>query len=87
VVLKIYSDIGKAPDVARHEMFREVAIQSSLQHPNIIQLHAAFQVRPPPPPHAAASTRVPPPSASQSFTQALFPNDPSWNTPHGRDPH
>ena len=33
--------------VAQHEMYREVAIQSSLQHHNIVHLFAAFQVRAP----------------------------------------
>ncbi|PNW70838.1 hypothetical protein CHLRE_17g735550v5 [Chlamydomonas reinhardtii] len=43
VVLKVYNDVNKAPDVAQHEMYREVAIQSSLQHHNIVHLFAAFQ--------------------------------------------
>ncbi|PNH08646.1 Aurora kinase A [Tetrabaena socialis] len=43
VVLKVYADVDKAPDVAQHEMFREVAIQSGLQHPNVVHLFAAFQ--------------------------------------------
>ncbi len=40
----MYNDIHRAPDVAQHEIYREVAIQSSLQHPNIIHLFGAFQV-------------------------------------------
>ncbi|KAG2454336.1 hypothetical protein HYH02_001362 [Chlamydomonas schloesseri] len=43
VVLKVYNDVNKAPDVAQHEMYREVAIQSSLQHHHIVHLFAAFQ--------------------------------------------
>ncbi|KAG2487001.1 hypothetical protein HYH03_014373 [Edaphochlamys debaryana] len=35
VVLKVYNDVNKAPDVAQHEMYREVAIQSGLQHNHI----------------------------------------------------
>ncbi|GLI62788.1 hypothetical protein VaNZ11_005536 [Volvox africanus] len=43
VVLKIYQDVDKAPDVAQHEMYREVAIQSGLQHPNVVHLFGAFE--------------------------------------------
>ncbi|GIM09673.1 hypothetical protein Vretimale_13525 [Volvox reticuliferus] len=43
VVLKIYHDVDKAPDVAQHEMYREVAIQSGLQHPNVVHLFGAFE--------------------------------------------
>lgn len=49
VVLKIYARCSLAPDVAQHEMYREVAIQSSLQHPYIIHLFGAFQVQYKPP--------------------------------------
>lgn len=44
VVLKIYNGVDKAPDVAQHEMYREVAIQSGLQHPNVVHLFGAFEV-------------------------------------------
>lgn len=40
----MYNELHRAPDVAQHEIYREVAIQSSLQHPNIIHLFGAFQV-------------------------------------------
>ncbi|EFJ51314.1 hypothetical protein VOLCADRAFT_57472, partial [Volvox carteri f. nagariensis] len=43
VVLKVYHDVDKSPDVAQHEMYREVAIQSGLQHPNIVHLFGAFE--------------------------------------------
>ncbi len=54
-MLKVYARCTQAPDVAQHEMYREFVIQSTLQHPNIVHLYAAFQVGQLPGAHGAGA--------------------------------
>lgn len=45
VALKIYHT-GRLEELNRYQVLREVFLHSQLQHENIVQMYAAFQVRP-----------------------------------------
>lgn len=43
VALKVYR-MKKLSDLSRYQVYREISVHAGLNHPNIVQLYAAFQV-------------------------------------------